>query len=214
MTETTRSRYDVALNISKVISLKGCIDALREAINACRNDAADPLGDPAVRLIALRAAELASVDGSEYQKLYKQCLHNSRDAAGIPRLLQIMSQPIAYDADRKEEFRREAMTLLKRVAQALGLEKGSYRLSFNPGGIAVSGDASLEETGFYVQISQSVMLGHEILYRSCDGLNDYRGKRNHFAPAAALCDPTGFAKRLHADLALTRPLPDSTDTLL
>ena len=214
MPQKPLSRYAAALNISQVTSLSACINELQNAIEACENEVVDPTGDVAVGLIALRIVELLGVGGADYQRLQNECVQRSHQVAALPPLLQIMNQPVGYDPDRKDAFRRESMALLRRVAKTFGLETADYRLCFNHGGIAISGVATLHMPDFFVQISQSVMINEEILYRTCDGLDDNRGGRNHFAPAAALCDPLVFAKTIHKELGLTRPFPASSETLV
>lgn len=112
----------------------------------------------------------------------------------------MMMQLTAYNelgADRKAAFHTLARRQMRRLARALSLTPDRYEIRSNHGGIAVSGEVTLHADCVYIQISQSAMgAGNEILFRACEGLKDYTGKQNHFAPAAALDNPEEFAEYL------------------
>jgi hypothetical protein len=93
---------------------------------------------------------------------------------------------VGYNTEAKARYKSLSMRVLRDLAGRLGLEAGTYDLRYNRGGIAVSGEATLHGDSIYIQISQSsINHGHaSVLYRTCDGRQDYRGGRNHF------CTPT------------------------
>jgi hypothetical protein len=96
----------------------------------------------------------------------------------IERFIQLVTnEEIGYHEERKKEFTRLGKKILKEIASLLRLEKGTYDLSYNPGGIAVSGDITLHTDQLYVNFSQSGV-PHAFMYRGCDGRKDY-GSRNH-----------------------------------
>ena len=68
------------------------------------------------------------------------------------------------------------MTLLRQVAKHLGLPKGTFEVRFNPGGIAVSGDATLHGENIYITLNADMGLG--VLVRTCKGRKDYTGGMN------------------------------------
>jgi hypothetical protein len=95
--------------------------------------------------------------------------------------------PTQYDAYAKRTFRAMALARLRALAAALELAPGTYDVRWNPGGIAVSGEATLHGEHVYVQVSQpfgSADTG--VLYRRCNGRRDYTGGRNGFAPLSSL----------------------------
>ena len=104
---------------------------------------------------------------------------------------------VTYDDRAKRLFHSRARSQLRRLATALGLQPGSYDLSSNQGGIAVSGEITLHSERLYVQAAQSVM-GHEngILFRTCKGRKDYVGGPNNFAPLDLLNRPEELARRI------------------
>jgi hypothetical protein len=106
-------------------------------------------------------------------------------------------KPVAYDAYAKEAFHRNARRRLKQLADALGLPPDAYDLRSNQGGVAVSGEIILHTDHLYVQVSQSTM-GYDggVLFRSCEGRNDYYGGPNHFASLDLLNRPEELARRI------------------
>jgi hypothetical protein len=67
---------------------------------------------------------------------------------------------------------------------------------------------TLHSDRLYVQVSIGSIGGHEILYRSVRGRDDYCSGRNHFARIDALLEPARFAARIAADLGLELPARD------
>jgi hypothetical protein len=80
----------------------------------------------------------------------------------------------------KLKFKRNALALLKQVNIALELNAD---MRYNPGGIAVSGEATLHADKVYIQVSD-IDLG--ILYRTVRGRKDYSGGFNHWYSWSAL----------------------------
>lgn len=60
----------------------------------------------------------------------------------------------SYEPDRKRRFHSTARTRLRRLAQELGFDTGSFDLRSNKGGIAVSGEIILHHERVYVQVCQ------------------------------------------------------------
>ena len=106
-------------------------------------------------------------------------------------------RPVAYDDEAKCAFHNHARRRLKQLADALGLAPGSFDLRSNPGGIAVSGEATLHADHLYVQACQPAT-GHDsgILFRACRGRKDYYGGSNNFASLDLLNRPKDLARRI------------------
>lgn len=85
----------------------------------------------------------------------------------------------SYEDANKASFRRLALRLLKEVAEIMGLNKGTCDIRYNPGGIAVSGDATLHGEKVYVSLNADGFSGG-ILVRSCKGRKDYVGGTNRW----------------------------------
>lgn len=101
----------------------------------------------------------------------------------------VCSTHIGYDEVAKDIFRRDSMAILRQVAKAMGLAKGTYAIRFNAGGIAVSGDAVLHSDHLYINMSQmSHSNGSAFMYRSCNGQKDYTGGHNRWMKYEDLVD--------------------------
>lgn len=96
---------------------------------------------------------------------------------------------VPYNDERKREFKNAAIAYLRKLSASTGIA-GDVR--FNPGGIAVSGEAALHGDKVYVQIS-AAWVG--ILFRTCKGRKDYTGGPNQWGT------PHDLRERL-ADLSL------------
>lgn len=120
----------------------------------------------------------------------------------IVRMVKIMTtQDLSYNSTGKVEFKRTSTATLRQVAKDLGL-LSSFKVSFNPSGIAVSGDASLygmweEGKGICVTISQGFG-GNRIMYRTIKHMTDYIGGVNQWADVEdAVSDYESFIDRLN-----------------
>jgi hypothetical protein len=99
-------------------------------------------------------------------------------------------QSVAYKVTEKNDFHSKGRAVLRQIADALGLAKGTYDIRSNTGGIAVSGEVTLHGENIYVQFSQS-SLGIstlDILFRTVKGRKDYTGGRNNFMKFTDLLD--------------------------
>lgn len=85
-------------------------------------------------------------------------------------------------SNRKAKMHSAGRAFLRRLAADLGLEKGSFDIRSNQGGIAVSGEVTLHGERIYVQLSEHCYgrrVGVSVLYRTCSGRKDYCGHLNH-----------------------------------
>lgn len=94
---------------------------------------------------------------------------------------------------QKDRFHRAARAQMRRLADELGLEPGSYEIRSNRGGPAVSGEVTLHHERVYVQAAQPFGGGRGLLVRPCEGQRDFTGGRNHLAPLALLDDVEALA---------------------
>jgi hypothetical protein len=104
------------------------------------------------------------------------------------RLIHLATQiQLSYNETAKAEFRQKAMLYLRNLAKEMGLQKGTYDVRWNEGGIAVSGEATLHGEHIYVQLEQGSMQGM-FMYRNCNGRKDYTGGQNHWMKWCDLLD--------------------------
>lgn len=96
-------------------------------------------------------------------------------------------------ASRKSDLHRIGKAFLRGLAEDIGLEKGSFDVRSNLGGMAVSGEVTLHGESIYIQLSESCMhRGVSAMYRTCDGHKDYSGGRNNFVKLSDLADPERY----------------------
>ena len=87
----------------------------------------------------------------------------------------------SYNEENKAFFHRVSEQLLRKLAKALGLPKGTYSIRHNQGGIAVSGEITLHGESIYVQLEQSCLgASHGFMARTCKGRQDYSGGSNEW----------------------------------
>lgn len=89
----------------------------------------------------------------------------------------------------KKVFLNTGKAFLRALAKNLGLRE--YKVSANPGGIAVSGETTLigmwNNSGIYIMIGQSSFGFEElVIYREVKHTKDYSGGSNRFLPRDAL----------------------------
>ena len=99
--------------------------------------------------------------------------------------MAINGRNLSYNAELKDEFKRKSTAFLRALAKSLPLIES--KVSFNPGGIAVSGDAHLtgmfdNGTGIYITINDSVFGDRKMnfLYRTIKHMKDYTGGSNNY----------------------------------
>ena len=95
----------------------------------------------------------------------------------------------------------QARAKLRALADALGLEAGTYDIRSNYAGIAVSGEATLHGEHIYIQACQPFG-GNDtgLMFRRCNGRKDYTGQRNNFASLDLLNDTEALAAKIERAL--------------
>ena len=100
---------------------------------------------------------------------------------------------LGYNATNKAQFKKLAMSTLRKLAKTLMLNKEDYSVRFNAGGIAVSGEATLHHKGIYIVVSQ--FFGSKtVLYRTCTSQDDFVGGVNNYANALDLLSDSFIAQ--------------------
>jgi hypothetical protein len=109
-------------------------------------------------------------------------------------------QGISYDMEKKKKFRQLGHAFLKSVRRRLENKIEDCRISYNPGGIAVSGDHSLYAVfkngkGACVFFNYDG-IGSFVTFREIKHLKDYSGGMNRNRPLTILSDPELAAEEL------------------
>jgi hypothetical protein len=84
-----------------------------------------------------------------------------------------------YSTADKQRSYRSVSRRLRALASELGLPRGTYQLRHCYGGIAVPGEAILHAPGLYICVPLFVDGSSRTYFRSCSGLTDYVGGKNH-----------------------------------
>jgi hypothetical protein len=102
---------------------------------------------------------------------------------------------LSYNPEAKAKFHKLGKKVCQEIADLLKLEKGTYDIRSNQGGIAVSGEVTLHGEHIYIQLDQSVLssLKDRFMYRSCKGRKDYTGGPNRWMTWFTLANYTGQA---------------------
>ena len=91
-----------------------------------------------------------------------------------------LTESAQYDYLRKKRFRFLGRKILKEIVKTLGL-KDNFKIRWNPGGEACSGDHILHTDRFYLDLSDNTRSGW-FFYRTCKGMKDSIGGRNIIYP--------------------------------
>ena len=86
-----------------------------------------------------------------------------------------------YNDAAKSEFKKLSTKLLRALAASV-----SGKVSYNPAGIACSGDASLHSETLHVFFNADSGMG--ICGRTCKGASDYQGGPNRWFPFSRLAE--------------------------
>lgn len=197
-------RFSQALDPSALTTVETCLHALTVAIIDCRNAGKPHDSDPAVLLLARHLGSVAEADAPSVAQLRRRCLDAIADLKRHPALIALAYKGVSYDAPSKALFHSDGRKAMARLADALGLARGTYDIRSNQGGIAVSGEITLHGEEVYVQLGLGCLgPGHEVMFRRVAGRTDNCGERNHWASVQELVHPDIFAVRLRRDLHLT-----------
>jgi hypothetical protein len=111
--------------------------------------------------------------------------------ANMKTIYGLVSQDLSYihgtgegePSGAKKQFLTKSAAFLRALGNDMGFME--YKVTTNPGGIAVSGDVTLmgmwsEGNGLYLQISRSATRRQEFLYRVINHMKDYTGGANQW----------------------------------
>lgn len=111
----------------------------------------------------------------------------------MKNIYSLVSQDLGYIYGEKESgpngAKKQFHATSKAFLQALGNDLGftEFKVTINPGGIAVSGEITLmgvwgDGNGLYLQIFQSITGRQDFLFRGIKNMKDYSGVRNQWLP--------------------------------
>ncbi|OZA00400.1 MAG: hypothetical protein B7X99_04300 [Rhizobiales bacterium 17-65-6] len=199
-------RHQQALDPSALITIAATLHAINAAITDCRNAGKDSETDPAVILLARHLGTVcASADDGT--TLRRTCIDQIAEIRRHPVLRTLAYRGVSYDEAAKRTFHAEGRAAMRRLAEALEMDEGSFDIRSNKAGPAISGEITLHGEEIWVQLSLSCMgPDHEVLFRRVRGRDDHCGERNRWASINELLAPDRFAERLRSELRLTAPV--------
>ena len=116
-------------------------------------------------------------------------------------MVLIRGESLQYNESGKQMFKTIGKKAMRELAVLLELKE--YDISFNPGGIAVSGDLHLmgmwsEENGVYILINKDFVgcAWGEGYYRTIKHMRDFTGGPNHWLPYKELQFPVVLKERI------------------
>lgn len=202
MSYDTAFRYSQALDPSALVLIGTTLHAIQAAITDCRNAGLDFESDPAVVLLARHLGTVCA-GRAPAADLRRDCIARIADLRNRPALKTLAYRGVAHDEPAKRLFHSEGRTAMRRLADALELDEGSFDIRSNKGGPAVSGEVTLHGEDVWVQLSLGLFgPGREVCFRKVRGRGDHLGDRNLWASVRELVDPERFAVRIRRELRL------------
>ena len=207
MTYDVAFRYGQALDPSALVTIGTTLHAIQAAITDCRNAGIEVETDPAVILLVRHLSQVCA-DRPADAELRRDCMARIADLRNRPMLKTIALRGVAYDETAKKLFHSEGRAALRRLAEALSLDEGSFDIRSNKAGPAVSGEITLHADMLWVQFSLGPFgPDREVCFRRVRDRQDYIGERNHWASVRELVEPDRFAARIRRDLNLPAAAP-------
>lgn len=200
-------RYQQALDPSALVTIGTTLHAIQAAITDCRNAGFGLESDPAVILLARHLGTVCGTRAPDAD-LRRDCIARIADLRNRPVLKTLAYRGVAHNEPAKRLFHSEGRAAMRRLADALALDEGSYDIRSNKGGPAVSGEVTLHGEDVWVQLSLGLFgPGREVCLRKVRGRDDHVGDRNLWASIRELVDPDRFAARIRRELRLPQPEP-------
>ena len=193
----------VALSRSRLTTPGAVVAALFSALDAEERRGAPPTESAAFGLLARRLLEV--LPKTDPVLLEAACRARQDRQERAPLIVALFSEDLGYDDARKHAFHHEAIRLLRQLGGALGLSRSDYDVRWNPGGVAVSGEAMLFTDRLFLQVSQTGCPLGDVLFRSTARRGDSGRGANHWARVEMLADPVRLAEHVARTLSLPSP---------
>lgn len=203
-------RHQQALDPSALTSIAATLHAIDAAITDCRNAGKDSETDPAVVLLARHLGTVCA-GAADDMALRHSCMDQIAEIRRHPVLRTLAYRGVSHDEAAKRVFHAEGRSAMRRLAEALELEPGSYDIRSNKGGPAVSGEITFHGEQVWVRLSLDVFgPDKEVAFRQVTGREDHCGDRNRWASINELMAPDRLAARVRRELRLTTPTGQPT----
>lgn len=169
----------------KVVSKHGCPPP--NTMGHCHVERLDGSFAGLVHTNSLHTEEDMKASGTPYVKAKRPKPATLKELAAIMR-----GGSLSYNAEMKREFERKGLSALRGLAKKMGFRES--KVSFNAGGIAVSGDLYLrgmfeDGTGVSLSVTQGSLEQFAGYCRRISRLDDYSGGTNNWIRHEELADP-------------------------
>lgn len=124
-----------------------------------------------------------------------------KDVHKLAQVVQQLRGRQSGRADLKLEYHRLGRKVLRAMAKSWALEQYDVRSCM--GGPAVSGEIILHTPHLYLQINADSGVS-TVMYRTCEGMKDYRGGPNQWTSVELLADYTTTQRLMKTARATTR----------
>src|SRR3546814_12922806 len=119
------------------------LHAIHAAITDCRNAGIDLERDPAVILLARHLGTVCETRAPDAD-LRRDCIARIAELRNRPALKTLAYRGVAHDEHAKRLFHSEGRPAMRRLADALALDEGSFDIGSNKGCPAVSCAVTLQ----------------------------------------------------------------------
>src|SRR3546814_693895 len=118
------------------------------------------------------------------------CIARNAEMRNRPCLKTLAYRGGANDEHAKRLCQSEGRAAMRRLADDLARDEGSFDIRYNKGGPAVSGEVTLHGEDVWVQLSLGLSgPAREVCFRKVQGRDDHLGDRNCWASIRELVDP-------------------------
>lgn len=201
MFHDTIYRHSQALMPSGLETIPAALHALNAAVDDCRR-AGKPIDRDASILLLIRTlADAAERSAFSVSELRARCSSDRAAVLATPALLDIAGNSVAGNSTAKRTFHDQARRALTLLAEAIGINPDTARITSALGADHEDGTSELSHADIGIRVvPRSFLPDSEISFNRCrDG--EPAGKV-HLAPIAELLDTAAFARRLASTIGV------------
>ncbi|PZU06525.1 hypothetical protein [Sphingomonas sp.] len=191
----TPYRHNQALAPDGLETLPAALHALNAAVDDCRRAGKPVARDAAVILLIGNLADVAERSAPEAAALRLRCVADRAAVLATPALLDIAGHDLSGEAAAKRIFHYQARRALTQLAEAMGLDPATTRITTALGNDREDGTSELRHSDIGIRVvPRSFLPASEVSFNRC-----VRGEpagKVHHAPIAELLDAPAFSHRV------------------
>jgi hypothetical protein len=192
-------RHDQALTPSGLETVPSALHALNAAVDDCRRAGKPIARDASILLLIRTLATAAERSAPTVTELRARCITDRAVVLAALALLDIAGNSVAGNYPAKRTFHCQARRALAHLAEAIGIDTDTARITSALGADHEDGTTELSHADIGIRVvPRSFLTDSEISFNRCrDG---EPAGRVHLAPIAELLDAAAFARRLAATI--------------